>query len=329
MEGTPTVAEQAHHNYKTDPLPEVQPGYEVYFYTKFEPNEKEIAHVFAPDKLGKKDVRVGWIIPILSIFSIEHDFGEDKYFIKHAHEAIKLIGELSLDERTYIVVLSKRYMSEAGISSASELSLSFLEFGIYPFKSNHSKVRRLAGKDFQKAIHVTKGFDITKAKGFFESLFLDTLQLETNDYARFMLIYQLYEMAMELVFYATIASYKAEKLPLSSIREKFSDLSSERKLINLLYTGMGGSPFLEGLSSEMKAVLGDTKEDKYYDQACVANYIYDIRNSLVHNYYRSGYKKQIQYFTNYLELELIRVIRYLYNTHNFKEEILSTYFSGD
>jgi hypothetical protein len=319
------MQELVHEKYHSNPYPEVMGPYEVALYTKFDADEKEIAEVFLPGK--SRDIRIGWLIPFISMSSIEHDFNSNPYFIKHVYEAMSLLGEKGLDERTYVLVVSRRLMGDAGIDTIGELSLSFLSYGVYPFRTKHSSISRSTGTQFSPRLKVDKCFDITQAYGYWATLFFDVLPCESNEYARFMLIYQLYELAMDLTFYKVINDYRKERLPLAAVRERMAELSSEKKLITLFYLDMGGEQIDVALAAQVRAVLGDARTEKYYTDAHRPTLIYDVRNNLVHNYHRSAIDPQLKFFANYLELEIPRIVSYLFKNEGLQAEVRSNYLS--
>jgi hypothetical protein len=325
MEVSAAMRDLVHERYCSNPNPEVVGPYGVALYTKCEPNEKEIAEVFLPGKV--RDIRVGWLIPLISMSSIEHDFSGNPYFIKHVYEAVALLGDMVLDERTYVLVVSHRLMIDAEVNSISELSLSFLSYGVYPFRTKHALVPRSAGVQFTSKLKINRCFDITDTYGYLATLFFDVLPSESNEYARFMLIYQLHELAMDLTFYRIINNYKKEKLPLAAVRDRMSELSSEKKLITLLYQDIGGEQSDAALAAQVRAVLGDAKVESYYVEAHRPTLIYDVRNNLVHNYHRSAIDSNLMYFSNYLELEIPRILSYLFNNEDLQVEVRNNYLA--
>lgn len=325
MDAKTPMRDLVHEKYRSDPLPDISAQYEIALYTKCEADEKEIAEILILK--NPRDLRIGWLIPFISMTSIEHDFNDNQYFIKYTYEAMMLLGEKNLDERIYVLVASRRLMAEAGIHSIGELSLSFLSYGIYPFRTKHAVVPRPPGAQFQPKLKVEKCFDITEASGYWATLFFDILPCEPNEYARFMIIYQMHELAMDLTFYSVINNYKKEKLPLATVRDKISELSSEKKLISLLYQDIGGEQVDAALAAQVKAVLGDAKSEEYYANAHRATLIYDIRNNLVHNYHRSTIDSLLIFFSGYLELEIPRVVSYLFKNEDLRAEVCANYLA--
>ncbi|QJD59991.1 hypothetical protein HG264_14345 [Pseudomonas sp. gcc21] len=312
--------------YLEDPMPEVQTEYGVRLYTKSAPDEKEIAQIFMPG--DPKEVRIGWLIPLLSIISSEHDEYENKFFRKHAYEALKTLKGRNLPENLYLLIYSRRLLDSVRVSCDGELALAFLLYGVYPFYEHGS----LSSVDFKAPITpkivIHKCFNGDRAMGFFKLLIREVLPAEKNGYARFMFFYQIYEITMELVFYKKVNELKIKRSHLGIIRKRIDEYSSESKLIGLLYSEMKREEFDARLAAEARLIFEDIKENEYYTSTSKSKMIYDIRNTLVHSYYRFKFKDSLSYLTSYLEDEAFHLLRYLYSAEGLKTEIERTYF-GD
>lgn len=312
--------------YFEDPMPEVQVEYGVKLYTKSVPDEKEIAQVFIP--VGAGEVRVGWLIPVLSIISSEHEEYENKYFRKHVYEALKTLKDRILPESVYVLIYSRRLLNSAAVYCDGELALAFLLYGIYPYYEKTS----LAGVDFKlpvtPKIVVHKSFNGDLAAGFFKVLLSEILPSEKNGYARFMFFYQVYELAMECVFYKKLSELKTKRSHLGIIRKRIDDYSSESKLIGLLYAEMQRDENDASLAAVAKIIFEDVKDACYYATTMKSSMLYDIRNTLVHNYYRFNIGDNLSYLASYLEDEVFHVLRYLHSVEGMRIEIEENYFGG-
>lgn len=312
--------------YFEDSLPAVQTEYGVRLYTKSVPDEKEIAEIFI--SADPAEVRVGWLIPVLSIISSEHDKSENKYFRKHVYEAMKTLKDKVLPESIYVLVYSKRILESVKIHCDGELALAFLLYGIYPYYERCS----LAGVNFKlpitSKIVVRQCFNGDLAAGFFKALLGDVLPSEQNDYARFMFFYQIYELAMEFVFYKKVNELKIKRSHLGIIRKRIDEYSSERKLIGLLYAEMQREEIDANLSAVAKLIFEDVKDASYYTDTMKSGMLYDIRNTLVHSYYRFNIGDNLSYLASYLEDEIFYVLRYLHSIEGMRGEIENSYFGG-
>src|SRR5450830_321013 len=273
-----TLSEQSVPSaYLEDSLPDVQTPYRIKLFTKSIPDEKEIAQVFIK---GSSEIRVGWMIPVLSMVSSEHEYSENRFFRKHVYEAMKMLNGQELDERIYVLIYSQRLLDSAGVDSDGQLSFSFVLYGIYPYY----KLPSLASIEHKMKIGdklvVEKCFNFDFSTGFFKFLVEDLLPAERNGYARFMFFYQIYELAMEMTFYKKVNELKIVRSHLGIIRKRIEDYSSEGKLISLLYTEMGRDRNDSSLATVAKDIFEDLKEEEYYTSINRSAMLYDIRNIL-------------------------------------------------
>ncbi len=309
--------------YRVDSLPEVQAEYGVRLYTKSVPDEKEISQVFVR---AQSDLRIGWLIPVISMISSEHEYFEDKYFRKHVYEAMKFLEGKELHESIYVLVYSKRLLVEAGIRSDGELSLSFMLYGLYPYFGRHSVVGVENKMHLEPNLKVAGGFDFDCSVGFFKALVHDLLPAERNGYARFMFFYQVYELAMEMVFYKKVNDLKISRSHLGIIRKKIEDYSSEGKLIGVLYAEMGRDQNDSSLAAVSRSIFEDLKGEDYYLATNKSAMLYDIRNTLVHSYYRYSVEGNISYLASYIEDEAFHVLKYIHSIQGMREEVEGKYF---
>ncbi len=310
--------------YLEDSMPEVQVEYGVKLYTKSVPDEKEIAQVFI--SATPRDARIGWLIPVLSIISSEHEEYENKYFRKHVYEALKTLKGQTLPESIYVLIYSRRLLDGAAIHCDGELALAFLLYGIYPYYGKSS----LADVDFKlpvaPKIVIRKCFNGDLAAGFFKVLLGEILPSEKNGYARFMFFYQIYELAMEFVFYKKVNELKIKRSHLGIIRKRIDEYSSENKLIGLLYAEMQREENDVSLAAVAKLIFEDVKSMDYYATTMKSSMLYDIRNTLVHSYYRFNIGDNLSYLASYLEDEVFHVLRYLHSVEGMRVEIEKNYF---
>ena len=311
--------------YREDSLPQVQAEYGVKLYTKSVPDEKEIAQVYIQ---GESERRIGWLIPVISMISSEHEYSEDVYFRKHVYEAMKYLSGKELHESIYVLVYSKRLLAEADVASDGALSFSFVLYGVYPY----IKLCSLASVEYKmqvgRKLLVAKGFNFDFAVGFFKVLISDLLPAERNGYARFMFFYQVYELAMEMVFYKKVNELKIARSHLGIIRKKIDDYSSEGKLIGVLYAEMGRDKNDTALAVVARKIFEDLKEESYYATTNKSAMLYDIRNTLVHSYYRYSIDESLSYLSAYIEDEAFHVLNYIYSVQNMKEEMEGKYFTA-
>ncbi|WP_349920018.1 hypothetical protein [Aeromonas veronii] len=316
--------------YREDRVPTQGVEYIIKTYSKLEPDEKDIAEVFL------KKIRVGWLIPALSMISREHDFSDNQYYQKHAYEIYCQLKGQVFSEKIYFLIISKRlldsipdYKHSSDHGRLGELSFSFIHHGLYPYYEQISEYKNSLNDDsIPNKVHIERGFDFDTSINYLSTFTKTYLQTETNPYARFMSLYQVIELSMEAVFYTRISNYRKSKNHLGIIREKISELSSERKLINIIYSSASLDIFDQSLSDKAKIIFGDFKSDDYYEKCLKSNMLYDVRNALVHSYYRFDIKSHLTYLCDYIELEVFNIIKYLFRDEELRSQILLEHFDN-
>jgi len=313
-----------HRNYTKDSMPEIVTEYVYELFVTYLGDEKEISQIFVDNK------RVGWLIPVLSMVSIDHDFSENKFFIKHVFEFLKIKKEETLNENVYVLILSRRILNEVGCSSANNLALGLIPYGIYPYGEKicvYQKKRKI--KIDGNKICLKKSINISESIDFMKYFIYEVLPQEINPYARFMHFYQFYEIAMEAVFYKKILEKKKKKYHLGNIRDSISELSSERKLINILYSLVDKVQVQSELNSASREIFLDSKEDQYYLSTNNSDLIYDIRNTLVHNHYRFDLKDKLSFYCDYIEDFIVKLIEFFFENKKDYNEFFESYFQSN
>jgi hypothetical protein len=286
-------------------------------FTKYEADEKDISEVY----LKKEDKRIGWLIPLLSLTSTDHDYSNNQYFQKHAYELFKIIKNNEYDERTYFLIVSDRLLEDS--LSIDDLSLSFLEYGIFPLREDIASFHSSSYLEVQKKTSITPSFNIKDSQKFISSLIFKTLPSEENLYARFMLIYQAIELSMELVFYRRISKYKENKNHLGNIRDKISEISSEQKLISLLYNDAGINKYDKVLSDKARNIFGNYKDENYYTKTNRSTFLYHLRNTIVHSYHKFDMENEMKFLCESIEMDFYKILKYFYSSDEFKSSITS------
>lgn len=316
--------------YREDSVPTQGVEYIIKIYSKLEPDEKDIAEIFL------KKIRVGWLIPALSMISQEHDFSGNKFYQKHAYEIYCQFKDQVFSEKIYFLIISKRlldsvpsYKHSSDHGLLGELSFSFIQYGLYPYYGQVSEYNNsLSDDSVPNKVHIERAFDFDTSINYLNNFTKSYLQTETNPYARFMSLYQVIELSMEAVFYTRIFNYRKSKNHLGIIREKINELSSERKLINIIYSSANLDVFDQSLSDKARIIFGDFKNDAYYKECLKSNMLYDIRNALVHSYYRFDIKSHLTYLCDYIELEVFNIIKYLFSDEELRSQILLEHFDN-
>ncbi|EQA4283268.1 hypothetical protein ACX2VI_004282 [Cronobacter dublinensis] len=325
MENKITIDDESvYHVYQTDPKPQYT-GYNIFLYSKKHADEKEIAEVEFFWNRSKK--RLGWIFPVLALISGEHDYADNEFFIKQAYEAYTHLKGQVLDENIYIFVLNNTVsdLLEVGKEKLGVFSLSFSKYGIYPYFSSLAEYSNSNALDIPNKLTIKKCFNLAEEKKTYIHVLVKKIIIEEkNEYARFMFFYQVYELSMELFFYKQLETFKRNKKRLATLKDKLSEFSSERKLINAMYEIMGDKYDI-ALSNISKSIFGAINEESYYNGEMKSNMIYDLRNALVHNYFRYNFTDNLKNLSDYLEMEIYDILQFLYDDEYLREVFIDEY----
>lgn len=310
---------QKYQNYNKQSLPD----YDVIVLTKSEPDEKDISCVSVRLHGPSRDVRVGWLIPAISLRSNDHDFNDNIHFINYASHLFGKFENNTVDERTYFFIWYKKNAEDYKINIPDYI-LDFTTYGIYPFEKNYSKYRNSLSSRVTKATLLKKRFNHLLFKGFVRDLYSNILQDETNLYARFMHIYQVIELSMDLALQAKMMEFKDSRKHIGIIREKLNEYFRESKLISTVYDFTDKNKDLTNIRLAANEKL-KTSTGKNYNEEEKNVAIYDFRNMLVHNYYRFKDDIDISLFCDHIEHDALDILTAITEANYYKSELESRY----
>ncbi|RVT48610.1 hypothetical protein EMM73_01310 [Rheinheimera sediminis] len=299
--------------------------YDVIKLTKFEPDEKDISSLYIRLNKPSRDVRAGWLIPAISLISIDHDFSDNPHFINYAGHIFNKFKDQTLDERTYFFIWYRDNLKNNDID-AYDYVLDLSKHGIYPLESEHSKYKNNLSLRVPPELTLKKRFNYRHFKGFVKDLYSNILQDEINLYARFMHIYQVMELSMDLALQAKMMEFKDTRKHLGIIREKLPDYFKESKLINAVYEFNDGNKDITNIILAANSKLHPST-GRNYNSAEKHVAIYDFRNMLVHNYYRFKDDIDISLFCDHLEFDILEILTKIIEADYYKEELKLRYLN--
>lgn len=315
--------------YQVDPL-NINAKYVCIELTNYRADEKNISEVFFVSRRGnEKPKRVGWVLPILSVISSEHQYFENKFFRKHAFEIFKKYNGQEMDERMHILIYSKRLAGNVGMNVASVL-INLCKYGLYPFRGNHADRENRALEKISNKMYLEEGFDLSRSTGFVYLMFSKIIQVEVNSYARFMFFYQIMELLMEVKFYSKMKGFRSRYNSLYKTREKIQEYSTERSLINAVYQ--------DSKVDSCDATLAQVSHDFHlyrseldHSNLKKSELIYEFRNTIVHNYYRFNFNTAVDQFADCIERDVYSILHSIFTLPDLadeKEDLISTYFNS-
>ncbi len=252
-------------------------------------------------KLYTDGERIGWIFPIQSLESQEHDFVQDKFYLSYAYVAIyKLLKMIDFSEQEYsdfnilqyysdtiqILIYDKENVGRIDGFNISNYAVDLFCKG-YSF-SGQGNVFTCAEK-IDKNIRVKQLPESIRNISYINILFMELIPLKESSYSKFHLIYQIIEILIGVVF-----NYKIKEMiveiaespdDLFEKRDKLNDITLERNRVRWLFDNFSNieSQKDEILNNQCKRLLVENK--KNYDENNTGSNLYSVRCLIVHSLY--------------------------------------------
>lgn len=294
-------------------------NYKLYIFRADDIPENSIFQVYEKDLIKSENGlgRIGWIFPLQSILSNEHDYADNIHFLRYAYVAFckLIVSNESLCEKipeykadliysmgdfyndsTVIMILCNELVSKI-IDFQIENYLPFLySKGYYYDKTtgicNDGKIVKKDYKNYisgsNRLILISISKDLNEGT-YINRLFIDLLKNEKHYLVKFHLLYQVIELLIERIFNNEVKRlFKAlEDLScnLFEIRNEFSKLAEELGRIEKLFTiYTQNSDDLDYLKEACVNLLKRTGNFKEADNFSAGKSLYLFRSLLVHNY---------------------------------------------
>lgn len=146
---------------------------------------------------------------------------------------------------------------------------------------------------------------------YVKSLFMAYLPAIDDEYLRYLMLYQIIEILMSVEYgnkyYEFVEKYGNDKR--HNLMEKFGELSSEAKLIGKIYEVGARCPFHLDFMSSAQQLLDKVGEGDFKDNPTFQDYMYKIRNMVVHNLsVMRDYPKEMNRITDIYEIVITDLI---------------------
>lgn len=281
--------------------------FEIHFFAKKNLKENDVFHVY----ISKHDIRVGWIIPTISLVSDLHDFSDDEFFLKYAYIAIRE-SLISLNESLYtysvpddvdevfysklfheetaILVLSKTNLNNIDGFSIDRVFPSMLKHGYVSLSSrNPSDIHHESDAEISRRLNLDLVSTDIKSSSLIGELLNVSFSYEEKPVFKFFFIYQVLELLIDRVYQKEqesivdeLIAAKGDTGKTKEVLDKIQNLTSEKKRISLLineYSKTSGDlVFLKTLCNELLVDLNRSQESSF------EGYFYKIRNFIFHQY---------------------------------------------
>ncbi len=295
--------------YVLTPHTDYQPkNYTLHLLYNSKFSENDIFQVYERD-LNK---RIGWIFPLQSLLSTDHDYAENVHFLKYAFVAFqKLLTNvnIALDreindlrkvydaDSTIVLILSNQTLPD-GFPFQFYLPALF-KYGYYfkYVKDFHSITKPPDGTK----VHLQQIASPLQQEDYLTELF-EALIYEQHPLVKFHLLYQVIELLIEKVlrheFKAVCDELKAvcdkleeKKIYIHDLQEHIKDFIPEEKRIKKLFSDYEKNLDIEDLRNQCDSLLQAIGKAEQTGEG-IAKSLYAVRNFIVHDY-RSLPKLQI------------------------------------
>lgn len=256
----------------------------------------------------KNGATLGWLIPITALNSVDHDYNNNRFFIKAAYAALhaaldsNLQGcskEIHLDNTESLsvcdiyedsicfLVLNKFQISDKTSLDPDCLATNLVA-RLYSYGYRYAEATILPSNFTAKEAPIGKVRVDTKSgmfnDQFIRSLFYEILPRVDNPIAEFLYLYQVIEVFIDKIFESEfkviVADLKSKQVDSFEAKKSLSRLMEEMtrftKLLNR-YTKFEHSKHSEVLTSG-KSLLPDSNNE----QNNLVKIVYSIRSKLVH-----------------------------------------------
>lgn len=245
--------------------------------------------------------RLGWIFPIQSLLSKEHDYHEDIHFLRYAYIAIYLLLEgkdvtqtevpvykenLGIDDfyrsNSIVMILCNKNLNDIEEFDIEDCIVGLYKYG-YSFVGKGNTDGEMVVGDKLKLERLPKEL---RGERFIVELFKDILAKEGSPLTRFHLLYQVIELLIGKIFdkeLQKIVDILAQKSnSLFDVKEDLNELAGEKRRVKRLFNDCSGELVNKSALMDKCNELLTCTEKKTQDKVEAA--IYSVRNLLVHDY---------------------------------------------
>lgn len=291
-----------------DPISHLQ--YSVKLVTKNEFIENDIFTIHYMNTSNEN--RIGLIFPAFVIGSNKHDYYGMHYFEEYAKIAASFllsIKEDKISDNCHIIIASDDYLLSKGLL-LNDFEIAISKYGYYPCNiesAYYNKSCALVAANHKIIMNRTPR--IFESLRYLSKLWYDILPSVSDPLARFVSLYQVIEMLMEVFFNEKIDEIRKTRTTIGNIRDKVSVFSSEKKIIDTMFSQYAIRMELNTDEKDIAYLFfGNDKDKQYYSELTLPSYIYDMRNAIIHNYYKYEFEEKMILIAERMEIIIIEIL---------------------
>lgn len=298
--------------------------FDIYLLKNPNVNENSIFQVYDVDT----KIRLGWIFPIQALVSKEHDYSQNKYFLKYAYIAIKKLLQKDIEienkdfdylkedftildfyKDDYIVLV----IDNENTSKIEEYNINDYIVGLYKYGYCFNGYNSL-----DHFSEINKNLNLHRIKKSFRNeqyiieLYKDFLGSETSYLLKFYLLYQVIEMAIEKIFNiefkSIVNSINDNPKELFDKKDELATIANEKHRVKLLFGSYCSKIDCRNELKNSCDELLESQGKKIGDS--METSLYSVRNLLVHCYreIKSNNKECIQEINSFFEECIIQLL---------------------
>lgn len=286
--------------------------YSATLFSKKNFKENDIFTVHAKIKTDSK--RIGWLFPLLVLGSSEFDLFNDEHFMPYlkigASYLDSVANSLNVDDNTHILILKDLTLLEGEVFN-DDFATSLMKYGYYNISYGVIAENSLLKIDNNiiRRITVTKSVQPNQYSAYMNKLLRQLLPKVEDPLSRFVSIYQVIELLMEKYFHLKLDDHKKRRSTIGTIRDNITLLSNERKLINGVFSYCSLRLILnENEINLIRRLFNSDKDEQYYSNLSLPEFIYDIRNAIFHNYHKYELEDLMRDISERMELILFEIL---------------------
>lgn len=276
----------------------------------FSPDQFEIRFLFNSNvgvsensiyQLYADQIRIGWIFPIQSLESKEHDYAHNRFYLQYAYVVLyQLIQRMEFREMEYADFRILDYYPEdlhilvydrENVKKIEDFDL--LNYTVSLFAKGYSYCG--SGNIFTTLEKIDRHIRIKRLPtsirdiSYINVLFEELIPLEESGYSKFHLIYQIVEILIEPVFKCEIKKIvqdmAAAPNDLFEKRAKLNEITTEKYRVIRLFNNYSRIELQkQEIFNEFCKSLLENNNQKY-EERDVGNNLYAVRCLVVHNLY--------------------------------------------
>ncbi|EFJ7398209.1 hypothetical protein ACP37V_001113 [Escherichia coli] len=284
-------------------------NYDIFFLLKKDVKENDVVKLIASDT----NKSIGYLLPVISLESNDHDYAADKYFLRYAYIGIQealcrckknsLETKLDLNKYTFKLtdifddelVICIIYKPHFNLTDFSKISPILFKHGYIRFDSKTSKqiiYKPSTDDEFNNKITLCQINNSIIEAPLIDKILHEQFPIERNIAFKFFILYQIIELLIERVYQhqqnIIISNLVANVGNLSKSKDiigSFQEISSEKRRLKLLFSKyINNFENKTTLTASCYALVRDAIDQSIDEGKDIVEYFYPIRNFIVHNY---------------------------------------------